>query len=259
MENVKPGFDKNLIVGILLPLIFLATLYTYYRIDLYYSIKYNEEIPNNAVKKGVSDYKLLYSLDDPETLNTNSPVSETLPRGTTVYKGTNLYNQKATHLTVHEECMLMDNKLNSTISFISEDEVEGAYSGYLTVIHSQSNKVFAYDFKNKKVIPVDCNPNYVFSDVRYVTLSELGMSPDGLIDFNFSPKQYPVDEKPGFPYLRDLVRQPAVMWLNPYENNKIMINGELVNPSNLILDTKNNKNYTQLKYDYTLKVIGWVK
>jgi hypothetical protein len=259
MDSSTSVSNKNLLIGILLPVIFLAILYSFYRIDLYFATKFYENIPKTEIKKGVSEYKLLYSIKSADSFIESSLATETIPRGTLDYNGTDLYNENATHLTVHEECVLNNNKLEKNINYISEDEVEGFYSEYLNVKHVQETQLYAYDFKNKRPIKIDCNPNYTFTDVKYTDVNELAESPDGFINFKYSEKQTPEVIDEGFPYLRESLRQPTPMWINPYQSRKILINGELIDSSTLIFDNVGYKSYDQLMIDANLKVFGWVK
>lgn len=280
MENSKSSLDKNLLISIILPILFILGFYIYYQIDIYYSNKlfqerFQEETAINT-ESTITDYKMVYTLKFPPE---NYPKITkyglvTLPAGTTNYKGERIYGDRPAELHVYEACESESgNKIDSYITF--SEAVGEAPEGidYITVNHYAYNQLYIYDFNLKIAYPVECTSLKKYGLNYLASYQGIGMSrsPDGLVIIKkIDPQLVSRSPEDGlqFPYLLPKVIESISMsTYNDYESYKenysikdtVIVNGEVVSTDSLIVDPVNNRGLYSVFNDSEFRFIGWAR
>lgn len=270
MEEIKKPFDKNLLLAIILPLIFIVTFFIYYQIDYYYSLEYwqqiNQDKPKSLKvyeKKLQTPYKLLYSIYNDTSTHyqiDNTIQNETIPGNLLKYKNTEIYYTDSTKLFIRESCFFNTDtsKLERRINFIDGEGKGGASMPFKPVEHYLDNKVYIYDFSNFTAAEIPCDSNISFANFESNLEGFYNLqSPDKLI--KFERKSYYEEEKATFPFLKYKVREKLENLPNEEFKQKILVNGEYLDTSLLKFDPLRDVDFILYYYAPSVEIFGWVK
>jgi hypothetical protein len=268
MEKTFTFIDKNFLIAVSLPVIFLIALYSYYQIDSYYSIKYWENsLKTNQVKNKTS-YKLLYSItyeNSKGILPTNYDMPEKIPSNSTSYGGFVFSQYFPSQIELKKTCELENNKLVTRSVGISESGELQEMDSFIDVYHTYTNQVFIYDFDSKNILPLDCNSGYEFNSLHRSIDSNYSFryglkSPDGLVDFSYGVNEN-VDYAKEFPFLRNKFNPNKESNQDELYVDEVLINGERVPTSSVMLDPENQIDFIANPYndDGSIEILGWVK